>query len=143
MLSFRCRTVFHWSSLPLGNPRRRLDEICLRGLWDTLAANRKWFESDASVTAAASPISAAFRTTRELDKRELAQFELAADLLIKVTGLERTLFAELQNALKANENGYANSIVDTVNAELAKTLNFPHWWSQDQPIRVVRLVVRV
>jgi predicted ATP-dependent endonuclease of OLD family len=28
-------------------------------------------------------------------------------------------------------NGYANSLVDVVNSELSKALNFPHWWSQD------------
>lgn len=116
--------------LATGQAKAAVGRHLLRSVWDTFSSNSKWFESDASVTGAASAISAAFKETRELDVEELAKFRLAADLLLKVADLDQSLFVELQKAVKS-KNGYANSIVDTINSELSKSLNFPHWWSQD------------
>ena len=102
----------------------------LRTIWDTLHANKDWFNDQTTVANKANEISAAFRPLRDASTEEIQTYELAADLLLKVSGLDRSLFTELQTAVKS-KNGYANSIVDTINAELAKALDFPHWWSQD------------
>jgi len=116
--------------LATGKPKAAVGRHLLRGVWDTLATNSAWFASRESVTHKAGEIAAMFHDTHEVDERELAKFKLAADLLIKVADLDQSLFVELRNAVKS-QNGYANSIVDTINAELAKSLNFPQWWSQD------------
>lgn len=102
----------------------------LRSIWDGFVTNSKWFDSDASVQTHASAISQLFQPVREATPEELQTYRLAADLLTKVAGINKPLFEELQKAVKA-KNGYANSIVDTINSELAKALDFPHWWSQD------------
>jgi energy-coupling factor transporter ATP-binding protein EcfA2 len=102
----------------------------LRKVWDALVEHRSWFDDGTTVTSNASEISAVFRPLREATAQELSTYNLAADLFLKVAGLDRALFSELQAAVKI-KNGYANSIVDKINSELAKALNFPHWWSQD------------
>lgn len=89
-----------------------------------------WFSTPQNVTASAEQIAAAFSADDEIDSRTAKQYKLAHDLLIDVAGLQPELFSELRTAVLTN-NGYAKSIVDTVNDELSKSLNFPHWWSQD------------
>lgn len=117
--------------LATGKASAAIGRDVLRAFWDTAIAHRSWFSSDSSVAAKAKEIAATFgSTTREVDEEDLKQFKLAADLLLQVANLDRSLFVELQDAVRT-KNGYANSIVDTVNSELAKALNFPHWWSQD------------
>lgn len=107
-----------------------LSRSFLRAVWDRFLANDSWFESQASVTQRSVEIADAFADSRRVDEGDLRKFSLAADLLLKVADLDKSLFVELQTAVRT-KNGYANSIVDTINAELAKALNFPHWWSQD------------
>ncbi|MEV4846740.1 AAA family ATPase [Micromonospora matsumotoense] len=113
-----------------GKPVASVGRELLRRVWDTVVERRNWFDDASTVTNNASEISGLFRPLREATSDELSAYKLAADLLLDVAGLSRELFAELQTAVKT-KNGYANSIVDTINAELAKALNFPHWWSQD------------
>lgn len=116
--------------LVTGNATTALGRNFLRGVWDRFLDNHSWFDSQTTVTERSGEIADAFADTRRVDDDELRKFALAADLLLKVADLEQSLFAELQKAVRT-QNGYANSIVDTINAELAKALNFPHWWSQD------------
>ena len=116
--------------LATGKPVPGVGRDALRSVWDRLVGNLDWFSSDTSVQNNASTITGIFQQVRKLSDDELATYALAADLLLKVAGLGRPLFVELQNAVRT-KNGYAHSIVDTINAELAKALDFPHWWSQD------------
>lgn len=102
----------------------------LRSALEAIAKNSQWFISAQSVQERATEISAAFGAVHSATDDELAKYRLADDLLIKITGLGRELYAELEDAVR-KDNGYANSLVDTVNAELAKALDFPQWWSQD------------
>ena len=102
----------------------------LRTIWDGLVTNSKWFDTDTSVQTNASSISALFSAARAATPDEIKKYELAADLLLKVAGIQRELFTELQTAVRT-KNGYANSIVDTINTQLSRALDFPHWWSQD------------
>jgi hypothetical protein len=102
----------------------------LRAVWDAVQDNRSWFESNETVASKAGKIAEIFRPVRAATEEEILQFDLAADLLLQVAGLKRDLFVQLQEAVRT-KNGYASSIVDTINAELAKSLDFPHWWSQD------------
>jgi predicted ATPase len=99
----------------------------LRAILDSTEAD--WFESDAVVQSNAPKISGRFKR-REATEAELKTYSLAADLLTTVAGVQQPLFAELQKAVK-KKNGYASSIVDTINHELEAALNFPNWWSQD------------
>lgn len=116
--------------LATGAKKASIGRDVLRTILDGVKANRDWFASDSQVSAKAKEISSLFSDTRDATDDELKTYELAHDLLTKVAGLDRALFVELQDAVRS-KNGYANSIVDTINGELAKALNFPHWWSQD------------
>ncbi|RPA10339.1 TOPRIM nucleotidyl transferase/hydrolase domain-containing protein [Gordonia sp. OPL2] len=102
----------------------------LRELWEGFQKNDAWFESDQTITTNASAISKLFRPVRQATEAEVEMYKLAADLIFKVAGINKGLVQELQEHVK-KKNGYANSIVDTINSELAKALDFPHWWSQD------------
>lgn len=102
----------------------------VRSLMDLISSNRTIFDSAKTIQDNASDISSALAAREEPTEKDLKRFKLAADLLIKVAGLETSLFAELQEAVRT-KNGYANSIVDTINTQLATSLNFPKWWSQD------------
>ena len=113
-----------------GNKSAPLGRDLLRELWDGFQQHNAWFESDRTITTNAGAISKLFRPVRQATAAEVAMYELAADLIFKVAGVQKELIKELQEHVK-KKNGYANSIVDTINGELAKALDFPHWWSQD------------
>lgn len=102
----------------------------LRSVWEGLRNNTEWFSDHTSVQANATDISNLLSPIRDAQDAEPRAYALAADLLIKIAGIQRELFVELQQAVMT-KSGYANSIVDTVNSELAKALDFEHWWSQD------------
>lgn len=99
-------------------------------LLDQLRDNQAWFQNERSVAQNAGNIAELLGGSAGEVHEDEQQYKLAADLLLTVARLDRTLFEELQDAVRT-KNGYANSIVDTINTELAKALDFPHWWSQD------------
>lgn len=102
----------------------------LHSLMDLLSSEESIFASAEAVQQHAQEISSAWAATEQPTEEDHKQHALAADLLIKVAGVEQSQFDELQDAVRT-KNGYANSIVDTINAKLATALNFPKWWSQD------------
>ena len=102
----------------------------LRSLISLLSSKGAVFASADAVQQHAQEISSAWAITEQPAEEDEKQYALAADLLIKVAGVEPSRFAELQDAVRT-KNGYANSIVDTINTKLATALNFPKWWSQD------------
>lgn len=101
------------------------------------AKGEGWFSSAEALRGSADEVIEALREGVDIDPRAARQYRLADDLLTKVAGLERELFVELRKAVEEERNGYANSIVDKVNEELSKSLNFPHWWSQDSAFRLM------
>lgn len=102
----------------------------LGSLMGLLSSKGDIFASANAVQQHAQEISSAWDATEQPTEEDHKQYKLAADLLIKVAGVEPSLFVELQDAVRT-KNGYANSIVDTINTKLATALNFPKWWSQD------------
>lgn len=101
-------------------------------LFNALMDNLSWFSSPQTVQAHHQQISEAFHRQEEADERRSKELGLAEDLLIRVAGIDRSAFAELNAAVKAGKEGYANGIVEKINDKLGATLNFPRWWSQDQ-----------
>lgn len=108
-----------------------------RSLSRLAVGDQSWSSSVEALRGAAEEIIKAVQTAEDLDSISARQFGLADDLLIKVAGLDRALFVEHQQAVRDDRNGYANSIVDKVNEELSKSLNFPHWWSQESAFRLL------
>ena len=64
------------------------------------------------------------------------QLNLAYDLLVTVGGIHHSAFEELQVALRNDDQGLANGIESSMNAQLERSLNLSKWWSQDQRFRL-------
>lgn len=73
----------------------------------------------------------AFQSVDESDDKHLKErLNLAEKLLVQVAGIGKDAFEQLKTAVR-DHDGYANGIVEKMNEDLAKALNFPKWWSQD------------
>lgn len=59
------------------------------------------------------------------------EFDLAYQLLVTVGGVSPTVFPELETALRAENEGFANGLVASINRKLSESLNLSRWWSQD------------
>jgi len=64
------------------------------------------------------------------------QFELAYQLLVTIGGVDVSTFARLQEALRAENEGFANGLVASINKELSRGLNLRRWWTQDSEFDV-------
>src|SRR5262249_5263351 len=73
---------------------------------------------------------------RERDNK-VAQVTLARDLMIKVARIDPQVLDQLQAAIRAGNDGYANGIVEKINAALAARLNFPRFWVQDRDFSLI------
>lgn len=108
-----------------------------RRMWGSLLDNLNWFASQDTVTQQAAAIADFFHNREEADEQRERELRLAEDLLIKVAGVNRAAFAQLQQAVARSEEGYANGLVEKINDELTTALNFPKWWSQDRDFRLL------
>ena len=64
------------------------------------------------------------------------QLNLAYDLLVTVGGIHDSAFEQLQVAVRNDDQGLANGIVASMNAQLERSLNLAKWWSQDERFRL-------
>jgi len=125
-------TFLATGTLPLDRTRRER-----RQFWDGLLRNSAWFESQATIAQQAQHIADFFKRSDEADTQLERELRLADDLLVKVAGVHRTAFQELQRAVTDGEEGFANGIVEKINRHLAEALNFPKWWSQDRQFELL------
>lgn len=107
----------------------------------TRAERSNWYErlfgDDAAPTAAAVQVVVDELTEeQEPGTRTAMQLRLADDLLVKVAGISRAAFEELGEAVAKGQEGYANGLIDKINVELSKALNFTKYWSQDRDFRL-------
>jgi hypothetical protein len=96
-----------------------------------------WFGSPEQITKAAPSLMTAFTAASQPTAAHDKQLALADDLLLKVAKIDRSAFQELLKAVDASKDGFANGIVVRMNRELAATLNFPKWWSQDHQFQLL------
>lgn len=66
----------------------------------------------------------------EADRRNKS-FQLAHDLFVKVAKVAPEAFSELLNA-GGDDDGYGDALAAHMTDDLAASLNFPYWWSQDR-----------
>jgi predicted ATP-dependent endonuclease of OLD family len=78
-----------------------------------------------SETAASSRLS----NSEEFGLRETRR--LAFHLLVTVGGINPSAFRDLEQALRREDEGFANGIVAAMNAQLSHALNLRKWWTQD------------
>jgi predicted ATPase len=64
--------------------------------------------------------------------RRREEFAVAQKLLVTVGGVDPSTFEKLQEALRAENEGFANGLVASINRQLAEALNLHRWWTQDE-----------
>lgn len=64
--------------------------------------------------------------------RQIREFNLAYELVVKIAGIDLEDVEMLRNALRDSETGVVRSVVDKINRALAVKLRFPRVWSQDR-----------
>jgi predicted ATP-dependent endonuclease of OLD family len=121
--------IRYLASGKVGALRRRRNER--HEVLGALQDNEIWFSSLDNLNASASQILETFGVQNNSDT-ENEEMKLADDLLTKVAGIDRSAFEELLKAIRNGREGYANGIVEKINREIASSLNFPNWWSQDK-----------
>ena len=58
-------------------------------------------------------------------------------LLFEVAKIESTTFEDLAEAIADGREGFANGLIQRINDNLARYLNFPRWWAQDREFRLL------
>ena len=70
-------------------------------------------------------------------KNKHAGNQLAYDLICEIGKVDPQALTDLYNAIKNEKDGHANGIVQKINDNLAKNLNFPKWWVQDRNFSLI------
>jgi len=70
-----------------------------------------------------------------------ASLDLARDLLIRLAEIDPTKLNDLAEAIRDEHEGHANALVNSINEQLSKRLNFKKWWVQDRDFSL-RLTLR-
>jgi len=65
------------------------------------------------------------------------EFDLGRRLLIDVARIDPASFTDLDNALRDEREGEVNAIIQRMNDAIARHLNFPKWWAQDQHFQLL------
>ncbi|WP_427923938.1 AAA family ATPase [Streptomyces sp. cg40] len=94
------------------------------------------FNSDQELTTAVPNLTSAFSTANKPDEDHDKQLALADQLLLKVAKIDKSAFQELLAAVEDGQEGFANGIVEHMNRQLAQSLNFPKWWTQDNQFQL-------
>lgn len=76
-----------------------------------------------------------FNTT-SLETKQLEN-QLAYNLICEIGNVDPQALQDLYEAIKNEKDGHANGIVQKINDNLAKNLNFPKWWVQDRNFRLI------
>ena len=74
--------------------------------------------------------------TISLEKKQ-AENQLAYDLICEIGNVDSEALQALYEAIKNEKDGHANGIVQKINGNLAKNLNFPKWWVQDRNFQLI------
>lgn len=65
----------------------------------------------------------------EEDHRSL---DLARSLLLDLAQIDPQAISELSDAITDGQEGYANALVERINEQIERSLNFRRWWVQDR-----------
>jgi predicted ATPase len=65
------------------------------------------------------------------DAARRSELDLAFDLLVSVAGIATDDIARLGEEMIGRRQGYVTGLIGSINQQLAKALNLPRWWTQD------------
>jgi predicted ATPase len=128
----------HWLSDRDVQPSNIVDRRTRATLLETASTFSEMFGDDkiftanaSSIRQALSPIADAVREARRAQGAEKS-LALARDLLLKLGNVDPACFKNLREAITDGKEGYANALVEAVNDQLERYLNFKKWWVQDR-----------
>lgn len=111
------------------------------GFFDSWFNIRNHFRDRTTVTKAATQISSAFSPyiteSSQESSKENKQIELARRLIVDVAKIDPEYLSELYDAIRDEEEGHANAIIQKINESLKSCLNFSQWWAQDKDFQLV------
>ena len=114
-----------------------------------LSGHADWFrthqtiqQSAQFIQSAMDPIARLLSTpvdepSKQEQAKQIAQVNLARDLIIKVARIAPEALRQLQSAIQDGNDGHANGIIEKINAALAARLNFPKFWVQDRDFSLI------
>ena len=76
-------------------------------------------------------------TAEEATADELAQWELAYDLLVTVGEVDPSTFSQLLHAVTEQQEGFVSGLVASINRQLSAALNLRRWWTQDEEFELL------
>ena len=83
-----------------------------------------------------SPILAEIDESPSITEDRKKSYELARRLLLQLANIDPARLADLATFIDAGENGHATALVDSINRQLEKKLNFPKYWVQDSDFQL-------
>lgn len=133
-------------AIPQSMPIRRLADQVVDNL-PSRGGRRKILESLPKVGSAAEKLTTWWSsitgdlTPAAVDPNIAAlrekEFDLGRRLLIDAARIDPTAFKDLDDALRDEREGEVNAIIQGMNDAIAKHLNFPKWWAQDQDFQLL------
>ncbi|MXW03424.1 MAG: AAA family ATPase [Holophagales bacterium] len=103
---------------------------------DALSKRPELFVDEGTIQQNASQIQALARAVRQTQQPDgqvkAAELELAHDLMLKIAGIDAGVLKRLRRALLEKQDAYAQGIVQAINAQLERRLNFRRFWAQDE-----------
>lgn len=105
-----------------------------------VTGNAGLFENQQTIQQNAPAIASGLALPRRPD-RDVAEYELARQLLFDVAKIDAESISHLRTALQEENEGLVNGIIRAMNVALANAMNFPRWWVQDKDFEL-RLTAR-
>lgn len=115
--------------------RRSLDVLDI--LRRIFTADQNRFSQDLkSVATELTPIMSELDETPAAREELANSYALARRLLLQLANVEPERLVELAHFIDAGENGHATALVESINQQLEKRLNFPKYWVQDRDFQL-------
>lgn len=106
-------------------------------LFNSVLSMQSLLATEESVKQHASSIVNAMAWPKRVSTEVRAQLSVAADLLFRVAGVDRSNIRELRQAIEDGEEGYVATIVDSINEQIDRELAPNRWWTQDSEFKVL------
>ena len=102
-------------------------------------SHRHLFEQGAiaqNEQAIAEMVQRTLSADQEVQRATTEELQLAHDLMRKVARIDPGVLQRLHEELIGEEDAYAGSLVEDINRELERSLNFPRFWEQDKDFKL-------
>jgi energy-coupling factor transporter ATP-binding protein EcfA2 len=106
-------------------------------LFNSVLTVQHLFTSTDTVTQNAAAIAQTLNPLKRVKSDLRTQLSVAADLIFRVAGVDRSNIQELRRAIEDGEEGYVATIIASINEQIERELAPNRWWSQDSEFRLL------